>query len=85
MPEDLMKLKSCNIGVRMPRTTGPRRKATQVEEEVSQGTLRYSKWELEFEERERVNGHQGSFWSDMACCIYIKWWAIDLSTTLITK
>ena len=48
-----MKLKSCNIGVRMPRTTGPRRKATQVEEEVSQGTLRYSKWELEFEERER--------------------------------
>ena len=48
-----MKLKSCNIGVRMPRTTGSRRKATQVEEEVSQGTLRHSKWELDFEERER--------------------------------
>ena len=48
-----MKLKSCNIGVRMPRTMGQRRKAAQGEEEVSQGTLRHSKWELDFEERER--------------------------------
>ena len=48
-----MKLKSYNIGVRMPWATGPRRKAAQGKEEVSQGTLRHSKWELESEERER--------------------------------
>ena len=48
-----MKLKSCNIGVRMPWATGLRRKATGGKEEVSQGTLRHSKWELESEERER--------------------------------
>ena len=47
------KLKSCNIGVRMPRATSPRRKATQGKEEVSQGTLRHSKWELKSKERER--------------------------------
>ena len=51
--EPRMKLKSCNIGVRMPRTMGQRRKAAQGEEEVSQGTLRHSKWELDSGERER--------------------------------
>ena len=80
-----MKLKSYNIGVRMPWATGPRRKAARVKEEVSQGTLRHSKWELESEERERVSGHQGSFWSGMACCICIKWWATTLSATLMRK
>ena len=53
-----MKLKSYNIGVRMPWATGPRRKAARGKEEVSQGTLRHSKWELESEERERERESQ---------------------------
>ena len=61
-----MKLKSCNIGVRMPWATGLRRKAARVKEEVSQGTLRHSKWELESEEREResvdIRGAFGLVW-----------------------
>ena len=47
-----MKLKSCNIGVGMPRATGLRMKAAQGKVKVSQGTLRHSKWELESEERD---------------------------------
>ena len=31
---------------------GPRRKAARGKEEVSQGTLRHSKWELESKKRE---------------------------------
>ena len=32
---------------------GPRRKAARGKEEMSQGTLRHSKWKRESEERER--------------------------------
>ena len=49
-----MKLKSCNIGVGMPRDTGSRRKVTRGEEGMSQSTLRHSKWEQESKERESV-------------------------------
>ena len=34
----MMKLKSCNIGVGMPRATGPRKKAARGKEELSQDT-----------------------------------------------
>ena len=50
-----MKWKSCNIGVGMPQATGLRRKAARGKVKVIQGTLRHSKWELEFEEREFVD------------------------------
>ena len=49
-----MKLKSCSIGAGMPRATSPRRKVTRGEEGMSQRTLRHSKWEEGFEERETV-------------------------------
>ena len=58
-----MKLKSYNIGVRMPWATGPRRKAARGKEEVSQGTLRHSKWELESEERERERERESQWTS----------------------
>ena len=45
-------LKSCNIIVGMSWSKDSRRKATQGEEEMSQSTLRHSKWEQESEERE---------------------------------
>ena len=62
-----MDLKSCNITVGMSQSTNPRRKATRGEEEMSESTLRHSKWEKESEERERerererISGHRGSF------------------------
>ena len=48
-----MDLKSCNITVGMSQSTNPRRKAARGEEEMSESTLRHSKWERESEERER--------------------------------
>ena len=48
-----MNLKSCNMTVGMSQSTGPRRKDARGKEEMSQSTLRDSKWEREFEERER--------------------------------
>ena len=56
-----MDLKNCNIIVGVSQSMGPRRKATRGKEETSQGTLRHSKWEQEFEERERINGHRVNF------------------------
>ena len=50
-----MDMKSCLIIVRMPQSTDLRRKGARGEEEMSQSTLRYSKWERESEEREREN------------------------------
>ena len=47
-----MDLKSYSIIVGMPQSMGPRRKAARGKEEMSQSTLRYSKWERESEERE---------------------------------
>ena len=35
-----MKLKSCSVGVGMPRAMGPRRKVTREEEGMSHRTLR---------------------------------------------
>ena len=55
-----MKLKSCNIGVEISRTTGPRRKATREKVKVSQGTLRHFEWELEPEEKEFVDIREAS-------------------------
>ena len=49
-----MDLKSCSITVGMSQSMGPRRKAARGKEEMSQGTLRHSKWKQESEERERV-------------------------------
>ena len=46
-----MKLKSCSIGVRMPRATGPRRKVTRGEEGMSHRTLRCSRLKEGYEER----------------------------------
>ena len=54
-------LKSCSIIVGVSQSTGLRRKATRGKEEMSQGTLRHSKWEQESEERERINGHRVNF------------------------
>ena len=48
-----MDLKSCSITVGMSSSMGPRRKAARGKEEMSQGTLRHSKWKRESEERER--------------------------------
>ena len=48
-----MDLKSCNITVGMSQSMDLRRKAARGEEEMSQSTLRHSKWEWESEERER--------------------------------
>ena len=50
--EPRMDLKSCSIIVWMSQSMGSRRKAARGKEEISQGTLRHSKWEREFEERE---------------------------------
>ena len=47
-----MDLKNCSIIVGMSQSMGPRRKAARGKEEMSQGTLRHSKWERESEERE---------------------------------
>ena len=55
-----MKLKSCNIGVGMPRATGLRMKAAQGKVKVSQGTLRHSEWDLESEETEFVDIREAS-------------------------
>ena len=49
-----MDLKSCSITVGMSQSMDPRRKAARGKEEMSQGTLRHSKWKRESEERERV-------------------------------
>ena len=48
-----MDLKSCSMTVEMSQSTGPRRKDAQGEQEMSQSTLRDSKWEQESKERER--------------------------------
>ena len=58
-----MDLKSCSIIVGMSRSTCMRRKAARRKEEMSQGTLRHSKWKRESEEkeRERESGYRGSF------------------------
>ena len=55
-----IKLKSCNIGVGMPRAMGPRMKAARGKVKVSQGTLRHFEWELESEEREFVDIREAS-------------------------
>ena len=47
-----MDLKSCNITMGMSQSMDLRRKAARGEEEMSQSTLRHSKWERESEERE---------------------------------
>ena len=49
-----MKLKSCSIGVGMPRATGLRRKVTRGEEGISYRTLRRFKLKERYEEREPV-------------------------------
>ena len=49
-----MKLKSCNIGVGMPRATSPMRKVTRGEEGMNHRTLRRSKLKKGYEERESV-------------------------------
>ena len=48
-----MDMKSCHITVGMPRSMDPRRKGARGEEEMSQSTLKHSKWERESKERER--------------------------------
>ena len=48
-----MKLKSCSIGVGMPRAMGPRRKVTRGEEGMSHKNLRCSRWGEGYDERER--------------------------------
>ena len=48
-----MKLKSCSIGVGMPRAMGPRRKVTRGEEGMSHKNLRCSRWGDGYDERER--------------------------------
>ena len=47
-----MDLKSCSITMEISQSTSLRRKDTQGKEEMSQSTLRHSKWERESEERE---------------------------------
>ena len=49
-----MKLKSCSIGVGMPRATDPRRKVTRGEEGMSHRALRRSRLKEGYEEREFV-------------------------------
>ena len=46
-----MDLKSCNITVGMSQSTDSRRKAARGEEEMSQSTLKHSKWEQESKEK----------------------------------
>ena len=45
-----MKSKGRNIDLVILQATGLREEATRGEEEMSLGTLWYSKWKLEFEE-----------------------------------
>ena len=45
-----MKSKGHNINLVILQVTGLREEATRGEEEMSLGTLWYSKWKLEFEE-----------------------------------
>ena len=80
-----MDLKSCNMTVGMSQSTGPKRKDARGKEEMSQSTLKDSKWERESKERERVSGYRGSFWLGVACRLRIKWWTTTLTTTLIWK
>ena len=47
-----MDLKSCRITVGMSQSVGPRRKDARGKKEMSQSTLRDSKWERKSEERE---------------------------------
>ena len=47
-----MKSKGRSIDMVMLETTGSREEATWGEEEMNQGTLLYSKWELGFEDSE---------------------------------
>ena len=47
-----MDLKSCDMTMGMSQSTGLRRKDIRGKEEMSQSTLRDSKWERESEERE---------------------------------
>ena len=49
-----MKLKSCNISVEMPQSTGPRREVTRGEEVMNHRTLGHSRWKEEYEERESM-------------------------------
>ena len=49
-----MKLKSCNIGVGMPRATSPMRKVTRGKEGMNHRTLRRSRWKEGYEEKESV-------------------------------
>ena len=49
-----MKLKSCSIGVGMPRAMGPRRKVTKGEEGMSHRTLSRSRLKEGYEERESM-------------------------------
>ena len=62
-----MDMKSCHITVGMPRSMDLRRKGARGEEEMSQSTLKHSKWGRESKERERerererINGHRGNF------------------------
>ena len=50
----MMKLKSCSIGLGMPRATSPNRKVTRGDEGMSHRTLRCSRWREGYEEREFV-------------------------------
>ena len=45
-----IKLKGCSIGVGMLQATSTRKRVAQGRKEMNQGTLEYSKWELESEE-----------------------------------
>ena len=80
-----MDLKSCGMTVGMSQPTGPRRKDTRGKEDMSQSTLRDSKWEQKSKERERISGYRGSFWLRVACRLHIKWWATVLAATLMRK
>ena len=62
-----MDLKNCNMTVGMSQSTGPKRKDARGKEEMSQSTLKDSKWERESKEKERV-----SFWLGVACRLRIK-------------
>ena len=54
-----MKLKGCSIGVGMLQAMGPKKKAARGREKMNQGTMQYSKWELESKEKNQQS--QGKF------------------------
>ena len=60
-----MKLKSCSIGVGIPRATRPKRRVTRGEEGMSHRTLKYSRWREGYEEIESVIIGKFLIWSSL--------------------